>query len=101
MARIKGSPKTGGRMKGTPNKKSVDIQQQLEDLGCNPIEQMALLAKKAQEEGDNALAGQMLKELAQYVAPKRKSVEMTNDVTVDLPAIEVIFGHDKTDPSST
>ncbi len=34
------------------------------------------IAKQAEEEDNLNLAGQMYKELAQYVAPKRKSIEM-------------------------
>ncbi len=38
---------------------------------------MALIAKQAMNEGELQLAGNMYKELAQYVAPKRKSVEIS------------------------
>jgi len=69
----------GGRKKGTPNKKSQDVQAMLDKMGCNPLEGMAQIAQEALEEGDRTLAGQMYKELAQYVAPKRKAVEMTGD----------------------
>jgi hypothetical protein len=38
---------------------------------------MAKIAKKAMEGDDWVLAGNMYKELAQYVAPKRKAIEIT------------------------
>ncbi len=69
----------GGRKKGTPNKKSVDVKARLDELGCDPLEGMARIAREALDKGDRALAGQMYKELIQYVAPKRKAVEMTGD----------------------
>ncbi len=70
-------PKTGGRKKGTPNKANQDIQAKLLELGCDPIEGMAIIAGRSMEEGELQLAGQMYKELAQYVAPKRKALEVT------------------------
>jgi hypothetical protein len=35
--------KTGGRVKGTPNKRTAEVQEGLDALGCDPIEGMALL----------------------------------------------------------
>lgn len=67
--------KTGGRVAGTPNKRSQEIQDKLDALGCDPIEGMALIAKEALEIKDYPLAGNMFKELAQYIAPKRKAIE--------------------------
>jgi len=81
--RKKGSAKTGGRKKGTPNKATQTITEKLEALNCDPLEGMAKIAKQAMAEGEMALAGQMFKELAQYVAPKRKSVEMSTHVTFE------------------
>jgi hypothetical protein len=72
-----GGPKYGGRKKGTPNKATQSIQQRLDDLGCDPIEGMVKIANEALSSADFQLAGNMYKELAQYVAPKRKSIEHT------------------------
>jgi hypothetical protein len=36
--------KTGGRQKGTPNKRTEEIQAKLEELECDPIEGMARIA---------------------------------------------------------
>lgn len=36
--------KTGGRQKGTPNRRSKDIADTLKRLGCDPIEGMARIA---------------------------------------------------------
>lgn len=74
--------KYGGRVKGTPNKNTQDIQAKLDALGCDPITGMAEIAAEARTAGDFNLAGQMYKELAQYIAPKRKAVEVQGDVTL-------------------
>jgi hypothetical protein len=76
--------KTGGRVKGTPNKPTQNIIDKLAELDCDPIEGMATIARQAMDENDLILAGSMYKELAQYVAPKRKSIEMTGEVNLDV-----------------
>lgn len=70
--------KTGGRRKGTPNRVSQDIRDKLASLGCDPIEGMARIAMDA----DNPvqLRGKMFAELAQYVIPKRKAIEVTGGI---------------------
>ena len=83
MAGTKGN---SGRKKGVPNKRTQTIIEQLEGLDCNPIEGMARIAKRAMDEGEFMLAGSMYKELAQYVAPKRKSIEMSGEMGVDVYA---------------
>lgn len=69
--------KTGGRTRGTPNKRTQDVMEKLEQLGCDPIEGMARIARQAEEEGDKVLAARMYTELAPYIAPKRKAIEQT------------------------
>ncbi len=71
-----------GRPKGAPTKYSERIAEMLSEMDCDPIEGMARLAKEAEANGEKGLAGQMYKELAQYVAPKLKTVEMTIDATI-------------------
>lgn len=68
-----------GRPVGSPNRRSYDVAARLAELGCDPLESMARLAKESEASGDMALAGSMYKELAQYVAPKRKAVEVTGE----------------------
>jgi hypothetical protein len=65
--------KTGGRKAGTPNRRTVELQQKLDSLGCDPIEGMARLALDPNNAPE--LRARMYAELAQYVAPKRKAVE--------------------------
>jgi len=78
-SKVEESRKTGGRKKGTPNKKTKEVIERLKELNCDPIEGMAKIAQTALDSDDLALAGQMYKELAQYVAPKRKAVEITGE----------------------
>jgi len=60
-----------------PNKKMVAVAERLETLGCDPIEGMTRIAMDKHVE--LGLRAQMYKELAQYVAPKRKAVEVTGE----------------------
>jgi hypothetical protein len=71
--------KTGGRKKGTPNKTTKDIRLKLQTLGCDPIEAMARIAMKAEVDGETEIALRAYKELAQYVAPKLRAIEVTED----------------------
>jgi hypothetical protein len=74
MAHLKGEPKTpgSGRKAGTPNKRTQEVMERLDALGCDPLEGMARIAmdKSAALE----LRGRMYAELAQYVYPKRKAI---------------------------
>ncbi len=84
--------KTGGRKAGTPNKRTVEIAEKLETLGCDPLEGMARLAMD--EANPPELRGRMFAELAQYVAPKRRAVEVSEPDSRDelsaLPLEELI-----------
>lgn len=84
MPKVAESSRKGGRQKGTPNKKTQDVIDRLKELNCDPIEGMARIAQAALEIADLQLAGQMFKELAQYVAPKRKAIEITGANDTDL-----------------
>jgi hypothetical protein len=65
--------KTGGRAAGTPNRKTQEVAELLESLGCNPIEGMARIAMHPKTKLE--LRARMFAELAGYVYPKRKAVE--------------------------
>ena len=74
--------KTGGRVVGTPNRKTAEINDLLESLRCNPIEGMAQIAQDLKNSPE--LRGRMYAELAQYVYPKRKAIEHTGDFGVSI-----------------
>lgn len=86
MARAKGSKNpNAGRPKGSKNKSRQAVIDKLEELDCDPLAGMANIAKLAMESADYQLAGNMYKELAQYQAPKLKSIELSG---VDGSAIK-------------
>jgi hypothetical protein len=94
-----GTPKTGGRQKGTANKLTDETRELIErTLGCSPLEKMARLAAELLDgtrvltvpmrtkDGDDdepvasdakavEVATKLLCEIAQYCAPKRKAIE--------------------------
>ena len=74
-----GYRKGSGRPKGALGDKAVAVLQQLDGVGCNPIEALANIAMDPSNTPE--LRFQANKELAQYVAPKRRAVEL--DATID------------------
>lgn len=70
-----GHKKSGGRKKGTPNKLTFDAIETLRRLNCDPIEGMARIAM---DEGTPlVIRSKMYSDLAQYVYPKRKAIELS------------------------
>jgi hypothetical protein len=69
--------KTGGWKAVTPNRKAREITELLESLGHSPIEAMVRIAPNPKASLE--LRGRMNAELAQYVYPKRKAVEVAAD----------------------
>ena len=94
MSKVAKSRKTGGRVAGTPNKRTLDIQQRLDELKCDPIEGMVTIAMNTENAPE--LRGRMFSELAQYVAPKRKAIEhviepiQIQQVPMETRALELI-----------
>jgi|HubBroStandDraft_1064217.scaffolds.fasta_scaffold20363_1 hypothetical protein len=79
-------PQGAGRKKGTTNKLSGEVAERLRELGCDPIKGMAEIAKSKKTPLE--LRGRMYSELAQYVWPKRKSV----DTFVQQQPERVVYG---------
>lgn len=97
----KGNPKTGGRKKGVPNLDKADLLQAIRDtIGdqtYHPVIQMAMVAtdddvveryiklkggehiQVEEPKYSDELKLSAAREVAQYVAPKLKSVEHTGD----------------------
>ena len=65
--------KTGGRKKGTPNRRTAEVAERLAALDCDPLAGMAALAMD--EANAPELRGRMYAELAQYLYPKRRAIE--------------------------
>jgi len=76
MAKSKGDPKSGGRVKGTPNKSTQDLFDICEKHNCNVFESMVILAV---QEPDESKKFERLREIAQYLYPKRKAIEVSSE----------------------
>ena len=61
---------------GIPNKRMQDINARLDQLGCNPIKGMADI--DMDECNEIEIRNRIYAELAGYVAPKRKAVQVDN-----------------------
>jgi hypothetical protein len=85
--------KTGGRAKGTPNRKTVEITELLAALECDPVEGMARIAMD--DANAPELRGRMYAELAQYLYPKRRATEIRTD---DGPTVQFQFFADPEPP---
>jgi hypothetical protein len=85
MSRPEGLPKTGGRERGTPNKRTLDLAQKLEALGCDPIEGLARIAMDTATAPD--LQVRCYAELAQYVHAKRKAIALESAPSDDMRVI--------------
>lgn len=81
--------KTGGRKAGTPNRKTQEISELLASLGHNPVEAMVRLATNPKASLE--LQGRMNAELAQYVYPKRKAIEVADDQSSPGPPLMIKF----------
>jgi len=76
-----GASKTGGRKAGTPNKKTTELLDKIEAFckergieGYDPVIQMVEIANH--DEADLPLKLNAAKEVAQYIHPKRKALEV-------------------------
>lgn len=85
MSKLAGSLKTGGRKKGTPNKKTLGLEDALEAHGLNIIAELSTLMPQlpADKKAD------VLLNLMGYLFPKRKAVELVSasEVTVISPPV--------------
>jgi hypothetical protein len=87
-----GQPKLGGRKKGTPNKDKQELLDLILSTGCkHPIQGLAEIAKQSHAQGEFDLAKDCYKELAQYVASKRKAVEHSGHVETEQVQLVVVL----------
>ncbi len=92
MGKPKGYAKTGGRKAGTPNRANSAqverIQQLCETYEIDPLD--ALLKLASDSSIDINLRVSILKEVAQYIYPKRKSIEIAADLEINTaPQIQI------------
>ena len=89
---LRQKPVGSGRKAGTPNKRTKTVEEKLATLGCDPIAAMARLAMDDNEPSGLRFAA--LKELAQYVAPKRKAVEVSsaeNQIMIVIDPVDAML----------
>lgn len=79
MAAPKGHPRYGGRSKGTPNRFSQNLIEICKEKDLDVFEALVEIAKN-DSHPDNFHS---LKELAQYLYPKRKSLEHSGEVNTN------------------
>lgn len=94
MGRQKGTSKTGGRKIGTPNKSTVahveKVQEFCDQYKLDPIQ--ALFKIASDETNDLNLRVSILKEIAQYLYPKKKSIEIAADIEINSsPQIQIFL----------
>ncbi len=79
MAKLKGAPKSGGRVAGTPNKKTIGIELKVDEIckqvGVNPFEILARLSR----DPDPSISIQASKEICKYMKPQLKAVEISEN----------------------
>jgi len=81
--------KTGGRKKGTPNKRTEGVKEVLDSLGCDPIRNLAKASEKAESDEDWNLFYNVNKELAKYCYSQRKAIEVNDEGEKEAQVIEV------------
>jgi len=81
-----------GRQKGvfTPQREALGVIIVEAMNGEHPLQALARLAKKSEDEGDITLAVVCYKELANYIAPKLKAVEITKQTEQAKPITIII-----------
>ena len=82
-----------GRPKGSLGEKTKAVQAKLEELGCDPIEALANISMDNSNTPE--LRFQANKELAQYVAPKIKAIEMDANLDGGLKVNVVQFAEEE------
>ena len=77
MSRLEGTPKTGGRQKGTPNKKTADLQSTLINLGFDLLDEIVKTIPdlKPDKKAD------VLLELMGFLYPRRKAIAYTDEIS--------------------
>ena len=82
MATVKGE-KTGGRKKGSPNKRTQSLIEKLEAANYCPVEDLLNIIRTEQLEPMDRANIDM--KLMEYLYPKRKAVEITEHNQFDGP----------------
>lgn len=85
MAKQVGSYKTGGRKKGTPNKRTLHLFENLNSVGLDVISKLSEILPQLPIEKQ----ADVLLELMPYIYPKRKAIELStvaddNEIKINM-----------------
>jgi len=75
MAAPKGHKRYGGRVKGIPNRKTLNLLEKCEEAGIDPFAELLKLCSHK----EIFIRMNALKEVSQYLYPKRKAMEISVD----------------------
>lgn len=92
MAKLKGSPKTGGRVKGTPNRSSGVLFERLYSHGCDPVEEIVKLLPQLDPEP----RARVLLGMLNFLFPRKAPIAFNLDEMAALTRIEAIEASSKT-----
>jgi len=79
ISNLGGKREGAGRKKGSPNKKTAELQQKVAETGLTPLEVMLQIMRNTSDERLQLTAAQAA---APYVHAKLSSVELTGDMKV-------------------
>jgi len=86
MSRPAGLPKTGGRQKGTPNRKTLDLSEAISASGLSLPDRLMELLPSLEPERE----AQVILKLMEFIYPKKRAVEVketprdTHDMIMEL-----------------
>ena len=72
-----GSPKTGGRKKGTPNRATIALREKLAALGCDPAEELVKIAQGSKTPVETKV--HIYSTLMPYVYPRKLTDDSTEE----------------------
>lgn len=91
-------PAGAGRPKGTPNRRTLALQNQLEELGVDPVQQLAIILEEQMKIFRSASKGKRTNRemalsalsdaekttsnLMQYIFPKKKAIEHSGEMNL-------------------
>jgi hypothetical protein len=81
-----------GPQRGYKKLKTRLVEEKLAELNCDPIEGMVILAQD--EETDTGIRAKLYSELANYIYPKRKAIELEHKGDSDLESV-LAKAHDR------
>lgn len=73
MSKPSGLPKTGGRLKGTPNKGSLSLDYLVENFEFNPLKELISILPTLEPDQRASILLRML----DFIYPKKKAIEIS------------------------